>query len=123
MIPVLDARQMRAADAAAIRAGASVSELMENAAAALLAEIEARFSDWRRVVVACGPGNNGGDGLAAARLLVRGGISVSVFSLNAPSEYRGAAAENRARAEASGLEVVSLAGRGGWERFREALGE
>ncbi len=121
MIPVLDARQMRAADAAAIRAGASVSELMENAAAVLVAEIEASFPEWRRVVVACGPGNNGGDGLAAARLLVRGGISVSLFSLNAPSEYRGAAAENRARAEVSGLEVVSLAGRGGWERFREAL--
>ncbi|MEP7132590.1 MAG: NAD(P)H-hydrate epimerase, partial [Acidobacteriota bacterium] len=72
MIPVLDARQMRAADAAAIRAGASVSELMENAAAALVAEIEESFPEWRRVVVACGPGNNGGDGLAAARLLVRG---------------------------------------------------
>ncbi|MFY9552092.1 MAG: NAD(P)H-hydrate epimerase, partial [Thermoanaerobaculia bacterium] len=69
MIPVLDSRRMRAADAAAIRAGVPSDELMENAAAALCGELRRAHPGWRRVVVVCGPGNNGGDGLAAARLL------------------------------------------------------
>ena len=43
MMPVLDARQMRAADAAAIRAGTPALDLMENAAFALSTEINARF--------------------------------------------------------------------------------
>ncbi|MEP6769780.1 MAG: NAD(P)H-hydrate dehydratase [Acidobacteriota bacterium] len=122
MIPVLDSRRMRAADAAAIRSGIASSELMENAAAALVDEIREGFPDWRRIVVACGPGNNGGDGLAAARLLAEDGMSVALFSLNPPSGYRGDAAANRDRAEAAGLEVVSLASREGWIRFRDSLG-
>ena len=121
MMPVLDARQMRAADAAAIRAGTPALDLMENAAFALSTEIGARFPDWRRVVAVCGPGNNGGDGLAAARLLAGDGVSVAIFSLNPPAEYRGVAARNRVRAEESGLEIVSLASRGGWNTLRESL--
>ena len=72
-IPVLNSAQMRAADAAAIRSGTPSRTLMENAASALVEETLASFPDWRRVVVVCGPGNNGGDGLAAARLLGRRG--------------------------------------------------
>ncbi len=123
MIPVVDSRQMRAADTAAIRAGTPPLELMENAASALVADIASSFPDWSRVVAVCGPGNNGGDGLAAARLLAAEGTRVTVFSLNAPAEYRGAAAQNRARVEDSGLPIVSLASRGGWTRFAESLRE
>ncbi len=121
MIPVLDARQMRAADAAAIRAGTPALELMENAASALVIEIGARFPEWRRVVVVCGPGNNGGDGLAGARLLAADGVSAALFTMNPPSEYRGVAARNLVLAEESGLEIVSLASRGGWKKLRESL--
>lgn len=112
---------MRAADAAAIRGGIPSSVLMENAAAAIVDEIRKRFPDWSRIVVACGPGNNGGDGLAAARLLSAEGASVSLFSLNPPSGYRGDAAANAGHAEDAGLEIVSLASRGGWTRFRDSL--
>jgi len=74
VIPVLDSRQMRAADKAAIRAGVPSATLMENAAEGLVKTVVRRFRDWRRIVVACGPGNNGGDGLAAARLLRDAGL-------------------------------------------------
>ncbi|MDQ2869202.1 MAG: NAD(P)H-hydrate dehydratase [Acidobacteriota bacterium] len=121
MIPILDARRMRAADAAAIRGGIRSSELMENAADALVDEIRERFAGWSRIVVACGPGNNGGDGLAAARLLAAGGASIALFSLNPPSGYRGDAKVNAGRAVDAGLEIVSLASRGGWTRFRDSL--
>src|SRR5437867_4162332 len=48
----------------------------------------------RRTVVISGRGNNGGDGLVAARLLDRWGLGVSVVMMTGPEELRGAAAES-----------------------------
>ncbi|HEY6931530.1 MAG TPA: NAD(P)H-hydrate dehydratase [Thermoanaerobaculia bacterium] len=121
MIPVLDSRQMRAADAAAIRGGVPSTLLMENAAASLIEELEQTFPDRRRVAVVCGPGNNGGDGLAAARLLSQRGHAVVVFTLGDPASYRGDAAENASRARRSGLELVSLSEKRGARSFVRGL--
>jgi hydroxyethylthiazole kinase-like uncharacterized protein yjeF len=122
LIPVLDARRMRAADRSAIRGGVASSRLMENAAGSLVEEL-LRFSPGARSAVAvCGPGNNGGDGLAAARLLAERGLSVAVFTLGDPGAYRGDAAENAARARAAGLELLPLSRRGAASGFRRALG-
>ena len=110
MIPVLDSRQMRAADAAAIRGGVPSTLLMENAAAALVDELAHAFPSRRRAAVVCGPGNNGGDGLAAARLLAGRGYTVAVFTLGNPASYRGDAAENAVRARRTGLDLVALSG-------------
>jgi NAD(P)H-hydrate epimerase len=118
---VLDARQMRAADRRAIRAGVPAERLMENAAAGLVQAILDTRPGWRRVVVACGPGNNGGDGLAAARMLARNGLSVSVFTLRDPESYRGAAATNARRAREAGLTPARIAGPRGVGAFRRAL--
>ena len=50
--------------------GISSLELMERAALALSEAIRQRFPlTMQRVLVVCGPGNNGGDGLALARIL------------------------------------------------------
>ena len=50
--------------------GISSAELMERAASALSEAMRRRFPlEKKRVLVVCGPGNNGGDGLALARLL------------------------------------------------------
>jgi ADP-dependent NAD(P)H-hydrate dehydratase / NAD(P)H-hydrate epimerase len=111
VIPVLNSKQMQAADRAAIASGVLSIELMENAAAALVSEIRSAYPDARRVAVVCGPGNNGGDGLAAARRLTAEGCSVSVLTLRAPEHYRGDAAENLARAREAGLEVRCVEGR------------
>jgi len=121
MIPVLDAREMRAADAAAIRSGVSADRLMENAAAGMVGVLRERFPGWRRVTVACGPGNNGGDGLAAARLLAGQGLGVAVFTLADADGYRGPAAANARRAREAGLELVPMAGRRGTLAFRRAV--
>jgi hydroxyethylthiazole kinase-like uncharacterized protein yjeF len=111
VIPVLNSRQMQAADRAAIASGMPSIELMENAAAALVDELCVAYREARRVAVVCGPGNNGGDGLAAARRLTAEGCSVSVFTLRAPEQYRGDAAENLARARKAGVSVSSVEGR------------
>lgn len=121
MIPVLDARRMRAADAETIRAGVPSDALMENAASALSESLRRAYPRWKRVVVVCGPGNNGGDGLAAARMLALGGLSVSVFTLRDPASYSGDAASNAARARAVGLALEGLEARGGFASLRRAL--
>lgn len=121
MIPVLDARQMRAADRAAIQGGIAASELMENAATGLAEEIVRWYPRWKRIVVACGPGNNGGDGLAAARLLAGRGLAVTVFTLRDPEFYRSDAAENATRATKMGLELRAMDRRGGLAAFCRCL--
>ena len=123
MIPVLGSSAMRAADAAAIRGGTPSLELMESAARALVEELCARYPGWRRVVVLCGPGNNGGDGLAAARLLAGRGVAAAVFTLSDPAAYRGDAAENAKRARAYGLELSPLPRRGGRAGLVRALSD
>jgi len=112
---------MRAADRAAVAAGVPSLQLMENAAAALCEEICGAYPGWRRIVVVCGPGNNGGDGLAAARLLIRRGLTVSVFTLSDPGEYRGDASENATRAQSAGLELKPLNRVGAGQAFAREL--
>ena len=121
MIPILDALRMRAADAATIRRGTPSDALMECAARELCLALERFYPEWSRVVVACGPGNNGGDGLAAARLLAQRGIAVDLFTLGDPSAYRGDPAVNLARAAAFGMVPRALASRGGFTALGAAL--
>ena len=52
--------------------------LMERAANAFVEEFLSRFPENRRVVVLAGPGNNGGDALAIARLLINKNLSVLI---------------------------------------------
>ncbi|MBD5230623.1 MAG: NAD(P)H-hydrate dehydratase [Bacteroidales bacterium] len=58
-------------------------ELMERAAGAISCEIISRFLPSQRIVVIAGPGNNGGDALAAARMLIEQGYKrVEIFLFN-----------------------------------------
>lgn len=84
--------QMRAIDAASAVAGVSTRTLMENAGRAVAETIMARFAPCS-VAVLCGPGNNGGDGYVAARLLHEQGWLVSVWSLSAREHLKGDAAD------------------------------
>src|SRR5512145_3094493 len=95
--PLHDAAGMRAADAWAIdEAGVPSLELMETAGTALAAaaEEEARPGPIR---VVCGKGNNGGDGLVAARVLAAGGHEVDVLVLGPDDALSPDAAANLKR--------------------------
>jgi ADP-dependent NAD(P)H-hydrate dehydratase / NAD(P)H-hydrate epimerase len=71
---------LRAADAYTIQHEPIASlDLMERAAKVCANWIAENFPEGKRFVVFCGPGNNGGDGLAIARLLFEKGISVEVY--------------------------------------------
>ena len=81
MRPILTAAAMRAAEQAAIDGGITVEALMERAGATL-AEATYRFVGPQPVLILCGPGHNGGDGLVAARHLTQRGVAVRVARLD-----------------------------------------
>lgn len=75
--PILNAAQMRVAEAAAAPNFEALYGLMERAGAGV-ADAVRRMAAGSRVLVVCGPGNNGGDGYVAARILREQGVAVSV---------------------------------------------
>jgi ADP-dependent NAD(P)H-hydrate dehydratase / NAD(P)H-hydrate epimerase len=83
LVPILTAAEMKAAEDAAIAAGVCEFELMERAGSAI-AEAVWRFGSGEDVLVLCGPGNNGGDGYVAARLLAERGLDVRVAASGLP---------------------------------------
>ena len=78
---VVSVAQMQALEAASERAGVSRDALMENAGLACARRLRQRMGGaaGRRVVVLVGPGNNGADGLVAARCLRRWGAEVCCY--------------------------------------------
>jgi hydroxyethylthiazole kinase-like uncharacterized protein yjeF len=99
LTPCLDADEMRAVDAWAIDKQKVPSlELMEAAGQAVARAAAERAGDGR-VVVVCGKGSNGGDGLVAARLLAETGFSVDTLLLWPERDLSGDAEANLRRLE------------------------
>lgn len=115
--PVVTPARMREIDRrASAEFGISALELMENAGQAVAAETARLMRkggeslSGRGVVVCCGRGNNGGDGLAAARHLKGMGARAWAFivPLKRDGAYPPETAENLARARAAGIEVAEF---------------
>jgi len=66
--------------------------LMENAGSAVAEFVLEQYPEAKRTGVICGKGNNGGDGLVAARKLHEAGRQVEVLLLADPAELKGDAA-------------------------------
>jgi len=96
-LELLTAAEMGRADALTISGGTPGIELMENAGRAVADEVARIAEAGARVAVLCGPGNNGGDGFVAARVLRERGYSVSVALLGSREALKGDAAEAAAR--------------------------
>ena len=129
MRPILTAEAMRAAEQRAIAAGTSVETLMERAGAAL-AEAAYRHAGKMPVLVLCGPGNNGGDGYAAARHLADRGVEVRVAAISEPKseaakwargQWRGEVETLRASTDPSPLLIDALFGTGLREGLEDTL--
>ena len=123
--PLWEADEMRAADKHAIEeAGVPSLDLMERAGAGL-ARVTAAAAGEGPIRVVIGKGNNGGDGLVAARLLREEGREVDVLAAGDVADLRGDAHANlerlpgsapapfdAARLEGSGAIVDALLGTG-----------
>jgi hydroxyethylthiazole kinase-like uncharacterized protein yjeF len=81
---ILTVAETARADKAAIAAGTPGGVLMERAGAAVADAVCARFRA-QPTIVACGPGNNGGDGYVVARVLKSRGWPVEVRALAEPA--------------------------------------
>lgn len=79
--------------------------LMEHAAQGVCSALE-RYIPNGRALFLCGPGNNGGDGYAAARLWAAGGGQALVWELSSPQH--GDAGMNRSLALQTGVPMVTL---------------
>ena len=87
-----NAAQMRAWEEAAARHGMAVGLLMENAGQALGETALKHAANDGRFLVVCGSGNNGGDGLVAARWLAARGRQVRVECIGETAKLSGDAA-------------------------------
>ncbi len=92
MIEILSAAEMAEADRLTIAGGTAGLTLMENAGKAVAQAVVGRQSAGGRVVVLAGPGNNGGDGFVAARLLAERGYAVTILLVGALEKLKGDAA-------------------------------
>jgi ADP-dependent NAD(P)H-hydrate dehydratase / NAD(P)H-hydrate epimerase len=91
---ILSAAEMQACDRATTeKFGTPSFDLMRHAADAVATFACERFPRARRITVLCGRGNNGGDGMMAARLLGGHGLHVTVVLLGSPDGLAGDAAE------------------------------
>ena len=110
MLPILTAAETAELDRQTEARGTSVMTLMERAglAVATAAAELAGGTYGRRAVVVCGKGNNGGDGLVAARHLARWGMGVDVLMLAEPSSMAGPAGANLEALARTGIPAHTL---------------
>src|SRR5262252_1364117 len=92
MIELLTTAEMAEADRRTIALGVSGIALMENAGRAVTDAVAARYPPGLRVAVVAGPGNNGGDGFVAARILAERGYRVRIPLVGNPDRLKGDAA-------------------------------
>lgn len=73
------------------------------------------------ICIVCGTGNNGGDGLAAARLLSDQGIAAEVFLAGAASKLKGDARTQAGRLKAAGIKLQEAASPKGLNSLKRSL--
>ena len=111
MKKIATAKQIQKIDALASSSyGMSGLELMENAGTEIVKSLKERFHDFSRkkVLIFCGKGNNGGDGLVVARQLFKMNIQVTIFLTGRQIDLKKDAAVNAELAFKLGIDIIEL---------------
>jgi ADP-dependent NAD(P)H-hydrate dehydratase / NAD(P)H-hydrate epimerase len=117
---LLSTDEMAEADRLAVASGVAGMQLMEHAGRAVADTVATRHRLGTRITVVAGPGNNGGDGFVAARLLGERGYVVRMLTLAARERLTGDAAQ-AARAFHGTAEPASTEALGGADVVVDAL--
>ena len=104
----LTSEQIARLEAAAELSGTSVAVLMDNAGAALAEEAECWAAPAGHFAVICGQGNNGGDGLVAARKLAEWRRRVKVEVIGGVEKLKGEPRRKLLQLQAAGISPVSI---------------
>lgn len=119
---LLNASQMKRADQYTIgQLQIPPSELMERAAAACVAYMEDSRLDLSEACVVCGTGNNGGDGLAIARMLVEKGYKVTAVLAGDEGQCSQETKEQIKRLRQTGTEIATDYAEGRYSIIVDAL--
>ena len=106
MLRAFSSAEIRRVDQDAVKElGIPTLLLMENAARGVCERIQ-QAGVWRSITIVAGPGNNGGDGLAIARLLAARGINANVYLINNGKDLSEDAARNYRFLQNCGMPVV-----------------
>jgi len=92
MIELLSNAEMGLADRLTIAGGVPGIALMERAGAAVADAVAVRYPRGSRILVVAGPGNNGGDGFVAARILAERGYAARLMLAGEVARLKGDAA-------------------------------
>ena len=113
--------EMNLLEKRAVESGISLADLMRNAGQAVATEICGLFDSFpgKKALVLIGPGNNGGDGLVAARALKDAGGIISVYLLS-PRDPEDFAYKQVLEADINPIDVQSDAG---FSKLRKILDE
>jgi len=105
MSKIATVEEMRAIEAAADKAGVSYAQMMDNAGRAVADRVKQILEEFPdpRVAVLVGPGNNGGDGLVAGRLIAEETKATVTFFIVQPRDDKDA---NFAKVRAANLLVA-----------------
>ncbi|MDX8404928.1 MAG: NAD(P)H-hydrate dehydratase [Mariprofundus sp.] len=104
-VRVVSAAQMQWADQMTIKAGMSGFDLMDRAGQVIADAVIDQMPDFGRMLIVAGPGNNGGDGFAAARYLRDRRLPVTVVLLVAYDRLSGDTLRHAELAKEAGAKV------------------
>lgn len=102
---IMTAEQIRRADQQTMAEGTPGSVLMERSGRAVANAVLQYRPDSGRIVIVVGPGNNGGDGYAAAWALAEKNMKITVVSLSDPEGLQGDVAEHADLARQAGVKI------------------
>jgi ADP-dependent NAD(P)H-hydrate dehydratase / NAD(P)H-hydrate epimerase len=125
-VKVLNNLQMAELDRQIINEiGIPAMVLMENAARAVVKVLEQKYSELlpKGILIICGTGNNGGDGLAAARYLASSGYPVKAFLAGNKDKIKGEALLNLSIWQKLGYEITEISEESHLEWLYQALQE